>query len=285
MRRVAVLGTGRMGAAIARRLQGFGFDIVLWNRTIEKAKALGLGSVADTPAEAIRDVDIAISSLTNEPALREVYLGENGAMRIAGGPLMIEMSTAGPVVAEALGREAKARGARFLAAPVVGSVPAVESGTLMILAAGDAQDVEAARPVLSRLGEVHYVGTDPGSGPRLKLVANSMLAIVNAAAAELLAAGTASGLQREQVFTILTRFAPVLKAREAGYLHDRHQPTMFAVRDLLKDLDLALDLYRRNGLETPLTLEARAAFGDLPQSADLDISAIVRHHRAVSPVN
>lgn len=282
MTRVAVLGTGRMGGAMARRLNATGLELILWNRTKEKAEALRIGRVAATPAEAVADADLAISSLTNEAAIREVYPGPSGVMATAARTLLIDMSTAGPGIAEELGREALARGARFVAAPVVGSVPAVESGTLLILASGESADVEAARPVLERLGELRYLGTEIAGGPRMKLVANSMLGIVSAAAAELLAAGTASGLAPEQVFSILTRFSPVLKAREAGFLHDRHQPTMFAVRDLLKDLDLAVDQYSHAKVQVPLTLEARELFADvMAEWPDFDISAIVRRYEVV----
>jgi 3-hydroxyisobutyrate dehydrogenase len=282
MTRVAVLGTGRMGGAMALRLNASGLDLVVWNRTTQKAQALKVGRVAGTPAEAVASADLVISSLTNDAAVRELYLGAGGVMTTAGNRVLIDMSTAGSGIAEELERDARARGARFVAAPVVGSVPAVESGTLLILASGDAADVEAARPVLERLGEVRYLGNDIASGPRMKLVANSMLGVVSAVAAELLAAGTASGLAREEIFAILTRFAPVLKAREAGFLHDRHQPTMFAVRDLLKDLDLAVDQFSHAQVQVPLTLEARELFGDvMAQSPDFDISAIVRRYQNV----
>jgi 3-hydroxyisobutyrate dehydrogenase-like beta-hydroxyacid dehydrogenase len=279
MTNVAVLGTGRMGGAIARRLNASGFELTLWNRTKEKADALQVGRVVETPGEAVRGAHIVISSLTNEQAVREVYFGPEGVFAAAAGKLLVEMSTAGPQIAEQLGREAQARDARLLEAPVVGSVPAVESGTLAVLVGGARQDLEQARPVLERLGEVHYVG-DLASAPRLKLVANSMLGIISAAAAELLAAGTASGLERGQVFWALARFAPLLNAREPGFLRDQHQPTMFAVRDLLKDLDLALDVYRRSEVPVPLTLATRGLFSDaMTESADLDISAIVRRYQ------
>lgn len=166
----------------------------------------------------------------------------------------------------------------MIEAPVVGSVPAAESGTLAVLVGGSPSDLEAARPVLERLGEIHYVGA-LGSGARLKLVANSMLGIVSAAAAELLAAGSRTGLDRGQVFWVLQRFAPVLKAREAGFLRDKHEPTMFAVRDLVKDLGLALDGYARSGAPAPLTSLARDLFtATARESADLDISAIVSRY-------
>jgi 3-hydroxyisobutyrate dehydrogenase-like beta-hydroxyacid dehydrogenase len=219
---------------------------------------------------------VVISSLTNDAAVRDVYLGEHGVLRSAADKLLIEMSTAGPEIAEELGREAQAERARLLEAPVVGSVPAVESGELLILVGGDRTDLEQARPVLERLGEVHYVG-ERAQAQRLKLIANSMLGITTAAAAELLAAGTATGLDHEQVFSILVRFAPGLAVRKRGFLQDQHTPTMFAIRDLVKDLDLGLRAYSEAGAATPLTRRAHELFaGAMRESADLDITAVGR---------
>ena len=275
MTKVAVLGTGRMGGAIARRLAASGLDLTVWDRTPAKANSLNVGRVAPTPADAIRGADITISSLTNAAAVRDVYLGSHGAFAAAGGTLFIEMSTAGPESIEELSKEARARGLRLLEAPMLGSVPAVESGTLAVLVGGSPEDLEHARPVLEFLGEIHYVG-DLGSAARLKLVANTMLGITTAAAAELLAAGTAAGLHREQVFWALVRFAPLLKAREAGFMRDQHEPTMFAVHDLVKDLGLALDVYERANAAVPLTRQARVLYEETAsESNDLDISAIV----------
>jgi 3-hydroxyisobutyrate dehydrogenase-like beta-hydroxyacid dehydrogenase len=274
MTTVAILGTGKMGGAMARRLAASGFDVVLWNRTRDKAEQLHVGRVAATPAEATRDADVVISSLTNEAAVRDVYLGDDGVLKSANGKLLIEMSTAGPQVAEELDREAQAKGARLLEAPVIGSVPAVESGRLLILAGGDRADLENARPIVEKLGEVHYAGAR-GNAQRLKLIANSMLGITSAAAAELLAAGTAAGLDRPEIFSILVRYAPGLALRERGFLYDQHTPPMFAVRDLVKDLDLALRAYDEAGVPTPLTRTARKLYAEtMRESADLDISAI-----------
>jgi 3-hydroxyisobutyrate dehydrogenase len=282
MTTVAVLGTGRMGGAIARRLAASGFNLTVWDRTTARARALSVGRVALTPADAVREADIVVSSLTNEAAVQDVYLGAEGAFAILSGSLFVEMSTAGPQSIDELSREARTRGLRLLEAPVLGSVPAVESGTLAVLVGGSQQDLAQARPVLERLGEIHYVGGF-GSAARLKLVANTMLAITSAAAAELLAAGTAAGLDREQVFWALVRFAPALKAREAGFMRDQHEPTMFAVHDLVKDLTLALEVYERANAAVPLTREARALFAETAsESNDLDISAIVNAYSSGS---
>ena len=137
--------------------------------------------------------------------------------------------------------------------------------------------LKTVRPVLEQLGEVHYVG-DVGSAATLKLVANSFLGIVSAGAAELMAAGTAQGLEPEQVFTVLSRVAPGLKVREAGFVGNIHEPAMFAVRDLLKDLDLGLGLYQRAPgarSKVPLTGVTRELFAAVSSRVpDQDISAI-----------
>lgn len=275
MTRVTVLGTGRMGGAIARRLAASGFELTVWDRTKGRAEALNVGRVAPTPVEAVRGADIAISSLTNATAVRDVHLGAGGAFETSTAGLFVEMSTAGPESIEELSREARTRGLRLLEAPVLGSVPAVESGTLAVLVGGPAQELAEARAVLEHLGEIHYVGGF-GSAARLKLVANTMLGITSAAAAELLAAGAAAGLDREHVFWALVRFAPALKAREAGFMRDRHEPTMFAVRDLVKDLSLALEMYEGANAAVPLTRATRGLFEETAsESSDLDISAVV----------
>src|SRR2546427_2199200 len=199
MTKVAVLGTGRMGGAIARRLAASGFDLNVWDRTTAKASALNVGRVAQSPAEAIRGADIAITSLTNAAAVRDVYLGPGGAFESSAGNLFVEMSTAGPDSIDELSREAWTRKLRLLEAPVLGSVPAVESGTLAVLVGGSPQDLGQARPVLERLGEIHYVGGF-GSAARLKLVANTMVGNPSAAPAQLLAAGNAGSPAPETAF-------------------------------------------------------------------------------------
>jgi 3-hydroxyisobutyrate dehydrogenase-like beta-hydroxyacid dehydrogenase len=285
--KVAILGTGRMGGAIARRLKAGGFQVSVWDRTKSKAKALDVGRVADSPADATREAEVVISMVTGPQAVREVYFGPAGVFESAAGKTIVDMSTAGPDVARELAKAAEPAGAKLIAAPVIGSVPAVNGGTLVILAgAARPEDLTPARPVLEQLGEVHYVGSDPGSAAALKLVANSFLAIVSAAAAELMAASTRQGLDPEQVFWVLSRLAPGLKAREAGFVRKVHEPAMFAVRDMLKDLDLGLALYqpaRGLGSPVPLTSLVRELFARVAsQAPDMDLSAIVKAYSTVA---
>ena len=285
--RVAVLGTGKMGGAMARRLEAEGHELTLWNRTRERAEALGVGKVAATPAEAAASAEIVISMLTDADAVRATYLGENGVLKAARGQVFIEMSTAGPDVAKELAPLIERAGAQFVEAPVLGSVGAVESGNLIVLAAGREEAIERARPVLQALGEVRRVG-DIGSAASLKLVANSMLASVSALAAELLAAGASVGLNREEVFWVIARIAPVLNQRKAGFVEHRYEPVTFALRDAVKDVRLALDLFERNGSTTPLTAATKGLYERAAQVAGyLDMSAIStlyeRKDRALGP--
>jgi 3-hydroxyisobutyrate dehydrogenase/2-hydroxy-3-oxopropionate reductase len=268
-----------MGGAIARRLKAGGFDVSVWDRTKSKAEALQVGPVADSPADAARKSDVLVTMVTGPQALHDVYFGPTGVFAANAESTIVDMSTVGPAAAHELADAAAVKGAKLVEAPVIGSVPAVNSGTLLILA-GSAlvEDLETVRPVLQQLGEVHYVG-DIESAAALKLVANSFLGIVSAGAAELMAAGAAQGLDPEQVFTILSRFAPGLKVREAGFVRNIYEPPMFAVRDILKDLDLALALYQRAPRvhsRVPLTAMTRELFAEVAARVpDLDISAIV----------
>jgi 3-hydroxyisobutyrate dehydrogenase-like beta-hydroxyacid dehydrogenase len=271
-----------MGSAIAERLAEAGFELTLWNRTKERALALGIGRVADSPALAMRDADVVISSLTGPDAVRAAYLGPAGALDAAEGTLFVEMSTAGADLVAVLAEEVAKVGGRLVDAPILGAPPVVRDGRAAILVGGDERDVGLARPVLEALGTVRHVGP-LGSGARLKLVANSMLADLILAAAELQVAGESSGLDPADVFWVLARLAPVIAARRPGFVEDRHEPTLFALRDLRKDLDLAIALFGQSAVQAPLTLKAQALVAAAAsQDGELDITAVVRPYRQAS---
>jgi 3-hydroxyisobutyrate dehydrogenase-like beta-hydroxyacid dehydrogenase len=278
-RRIAILGTGKMGSAIASRLSAAGFQVVLWNRTRSRAEALGLGTVADTPAGAARAADMVVSSLTGPAAVVTAYLGPGGALTAGAGKLFVEMSTAGPDLVASLAAQVAAAGGTLVDAPIVGAPPMVRAGEAAILVGGADEDVAAANPVLSVLGTVRHIGP-LGSAARLKLVANSMLADVILAAAELQVAGEGAGLDPDEVFWVLKRVVPSLEARRAGLIEGRHTPPLFALRDLRKDVDLAQALFARSAALTPLTRSASALISAAAASTpDLDISAVALPYR------
>jgi len=277
--RIAVLGTGRMGSALVRRLAGAGFELTLWDRTAARATAVGVGRVAATPADAVADAEFVVSSLTGPDALRATFLGPEGALETAHNQLFLEMSTAGPDFEAELAPRVSATGAHLADATIVGAPPIVEHGEATILAGGDAADIERARPILEHLGTVRYVGPS-GNGARLKLIANSMLAQIVAGAAELQNAGEAAGLDPRDVFWLLARFAPSLESRRPAYVDNELQPTMFALHDLRKDLDLALGVFHAEDAPAPMTAIARELVSQaLGEFSDNDIGAMVRLYR------
>ena len=274
--RIAILGTGRMGSALARRLAEY--EPTLWNRTRARAEQVGAGRVAATPADAVRDADVVLISLTGAAAVRAAFGGPEGALAAAAGQIFVEMSTSGPAVLEELRPQLIATGSALIDAPIVGAPTVVLRGAAAILVGGAPADVERARPVLEKCGEVRHTGP-LGSGACLKLVANSMLGVLTTAAAELQTAGLAVGLDGKDVFWVLTRLAPSLEMRRAGYLDGRHEPTLFAVRDLLKDLDLALELFHRSTAQAPLTALVRELVGEAAaKGPDLDITAVITRY-------
>jgi 3-hydroxyisobutyrate dehydrogenase-like beta-hydroxyacid dehydrogenase len=276
---IAVLGTGKMGSTLARRLADAGFDLRLWDRTGDRAKAVGVGTVAASPSEAVAEAEFVISSLTGPEALRATYLGPGAAIEGAHGQLFLEMSTAGPDAEAELAPALAATGSGLVDATIVGAPPIVERGEAAILVGGAAADVERARPILEHFGTVRHVGP-PGNGARLKLIANSMLAQVTIGAAELQNAGESAGLDPGDVFWILARFAPALEARRPAYVENELQPTMFALRDLRKDLDLALELFHAEDAPVPMTAVARELVSQaLEEFSDNDIGAIARLFR------
>jgi 3-hydroxyisobutyrate dehydrogenase-like beta-hydroxyacid dehydrogenase len=272
--RVAVLGTGKMGAAMAKRLAEQGHDLTLWNRTRSRAEALGVGQVASTPAEAAALADVVISMLSNADAVRSTYLGQDGAVKSAHGQVYVDMSTAGVDVSRDIAPAVERPGAGYVEAPVLGSVGAILAGTAVVLAAGSSEVVDRARAVLEAFGDVRYIGP-LGSAAILKLIGNSMLADVYTSAAELIGAGNAAGLPAEEVFFVLNRIAPVLTQRKAGFVEHRYEPVTFALRDILKDLELATAAFRRMRASTPMTEETRELFERAAKTAaDLEMSAI-----------
>jgi len=276
---VAVLGTGRMGGAMARRLAARGHALHLWNRSAVRARDLGVGVVHDTAAAAAGAAEVVLSVLTGPEAVRQVYLGRDGVLTAAGDRVLVEMSTTGPDVHAELAAACAELGTGFLESPVLGSVDAAGSGKLILLVGGEDAALARARPVLEDLGEARPVGP-VGTGSRLKLVANAYLGVTHAAAAELLVAALDDGLDPEAVWPLLVRLVPSLDARRHGFLERRYEPVTFRVADAHKDLRLALELFRHSGSATPLTARAEELFGEAElRHGDVDLPAVAEVFR------
>ncbi|HET6793241.1 MAG TPA: NAD(P)-dependent oxidoreductase, partial [Acidimicrobiales bacterium] len=271
--------TGKMGAAIALRFAETGHDLTLWNRTPSRAEVLGVGRLATSPADAVGGAGLVVSCLTGPEALRTTFGGPSGALAAARGQLFVEMSTAGPDVVAELAPQVAASGSTLVDIPIIATPPVVQRGAALLVAGGADDDVARATSLLEPLGEVRHVGP-LGSGARLKLVANSMVGVVSMAGAELQVAGEAAGLDPEVVFSILVRLAPSLEARREGFLRGSHEPALFAVGDLRKDLDLGLGMFHDAGRPVPVTgLVRELVAGEVAEDAGRDVSAVIRRYR------
>jgi 3-hydroxyisobutyrate dehydrogenase/2-hydroxy-3-oxopropionate reductase len=253
--KVALLGTGKMGAAIAHRLAGAGHDVALWNRTRSRAEAVGAGRVAATPGDAAAGAGVVLSIVFDAAAVRDVYR----QLTPEPGQVFVEMSTAGPEVLAELAPAIESAGAHLLACPIAGSIPAIESASARLIVGGDEPALERARPVLETFGEPQHVGTrEQAAG--LKLVNNAMLGACSLVASELLAMAERTGLDREAVFGLLTRMMPYLETRRRGYLQRDHGNPIFEVRGMRKDLDLALELGHAVSAPMPAIGAARETY-------------------------
>ena len=268
---VALLGTGKMGAAVARRLAGAGFVPILWNRTAERARAVGVGTVAATAADAASGADVVLSSLYDAASVREVYAG----LRPRSGQLLVEMSTAGPDVLDEIAGPIAAAGAELLAAPIVGSTPAIEQGTALILVGGDAAAFERVRPVLGAFGQPEAAGTRADVA-KLKLLNNAMLHVCGLAAAELMAAARRADVDPNAALRLLSRLMPYLQARKRGYLERSHDNPTFQLSGAIKDQSLALELGRAHGAAMPLLGLSRELYALAePEHGAKELTAVI----------
>jgi 3-hydroxyisobutyrate dehydrogenase-like beta-hydroxyacid dehydrogenase len=250
---IAVLGLGAMGSRIAARVLDAGHDIVVWNRTEEKAKPFvdRGAALAESPADAAARADATIAMLTDPAALESVL-----ADVPPDSTTLIQMSTVGP---EAVSR---LRFPRLLDAPVLGSLAEVEAGKLTIFVGGDEALVQEWTPLLSVLGRVLHVGA-VGAGSAAKLVANTALVGVITLLGESIAFGEGLGLPRDVVFEILatTPLSQQAERRRAA-IESGDYPPRFALSLARKDADLILEAAERAGVGLRLVREARRWFVD-----------------------
>jgi 3-hydroxyisobutyrate dehydrogenase-like beta-hydroxyacid dehydrogenase len=254
---IAVLGLGAMGHAVAAKLQAAGHDLSVWNRMPGRDEDLvSAGATrADTPADAVRDVEVVVTMLTDPPALETVLFGPDGAASaIPETATLIEMSTVGPT---AIASAAERLSVPVLDAPVLGSVPSVEAGRLVILVGGDRAVFDRHVELLSVLGTPMYVGPS-GSGAWLKLVNNAASTATLVALGELLALTDRAGLEIDAVLRGLEA-GPLasLVERWRPRLMGEDQSSYFRLALARKDLAIVFDEAERK--DTDLTVAETAA--------------------------
>jgi 3-hydroxyisobutyrate dehydrogenase len=267
---VSVLGTGIMGAAMARNLARAGHTVRAWNRTRDKAEPLTADGIAvtDTPAEAVRGADVVLTMLYDGPAALDVMRAAAPALRP--GAAWVQSTTAGIEAIGELAGFAREHGLVFFDAPVLGTRQPAEAGQLLVLAAGPGEGREAVAPVLEAVGaRTVWTGEDGagGSATRLKLVANSWVLAATAATGEVLALAQALGVDPQDFFDAIAG-GPLdmgyLRAKAGLVLEDRLTPAQFSVATAVKDARLIV----RAGEQHGVRLDVAAATAERMERAD-----------------
>jgi len=254
---VAVLGTGTMGAPMARNLVRAGFGVRVWDRTPARASSVGSGARrASTPAQAAEGADVLITMLTDGGAVAEVMTGPDGALSmLPSGAVWIQMGTIGVDWSDRLAGMAAAHDVAFVDAPVSGSSTPAEEGQLEILASG-AQPVRArVQPIFDVLGRRTVWLDRVGDGSRLKLALNFWLAVLVEGMVETLTLGEALGLDPRLVLSAIADgpLASEYAMTKGAAMLDAQFTPGFPLRHATKDVELALSAAHRHGVELPLT--------------------------------
>ena len=267
--KIGLLGTGKMGSAMVERLINCGHELIIWNRSIEKAQALVSkgAKVALNPANVVDQVDIVISILTDANAIDSCYRGSDGVLSTnVAGKLFIEMSTVRPVTAIQIAKDVAAKGGAVVDCPVGGTVGPARDGKLLGLVGGEDKDVERARPILEQLcRRVEHVGPS-GSGVRLKLTVNLPLLVFWQSFSEALSLSSQLNISPERLIDILsdTSGAPnMMKARTPALVStlkgEPQPPAAFTLDNIRKDLRTMIEEAQSNGWDLPVTQAALSA--------------------------
>ncbi|MEV5125328.1 NAD(P)-dependent oxidoreductase [Streptomyces decoyicus] len=258
---VAVLGTGIMGAAMARNLAGAGLDVRAWNRTRARAEPLAADGirVTGTPAEAVDGADVVLTMLLDGEAVLQA-MGQ-AATALPAGVLWLQTSTVGIEALPSLARFADEHHLRFVDAPVLGTKAPAEKGELTVLAAGPQDVRERAGRVFDRVGSrTLWVGEDAASGAasRLKLVVNNWVLTVISGTGESVALAGALGVDPRDFLDAVAGGAldmPYLRLKSELILSENY-PASFTVSAARKDARLILEAARDTGVRMDLATAA-----------------------------
>ena len=266
VKRVGFIGTGVMGLPMARNVIKGGFEVTAFDinpDTLQTIRQDG-GSVADSAKDAADGADAVITMLPNGDHVMEAVFGENGAINgMAEGTLLIDMSTILPTVTDEISEKLKAAGHRLVDAPVGRTSQHAVEGKLLIMAGGEAEDVEAARPLLACMGDTIIHCGPAGAGARMKLINNYMSIACNVVTAEALTLAEKSGVDRDLAVEVMmgttagqghlatTYPAKVLKGDVTpGFMVDLAH----------KDMGLALDFAAHLKVPLPMGAAARQTY-------------------------
>lgn len=287
--RVGIAGLGKMGSALARRLLLDGHEVMVWNRTKERAAPLleAGAFVADSLGELAGAAEQLCTLVSDDDAALAVYLGPDGLMeRCRSGQLLIDMSTISPAASAQIAAAATGRELGFLRCPVSGNPSVLLAGNLGLIASGDPAHFAAARALLERIGsKVFFVGE--GERARVvKLAINAVLAATTELLAETIVLCEANGIDRARYLEVLSASAvgsPFI-AYKRDALVARDYDATFTTAMLSKDLALVLEAGGLAGVAMPVSTLVAALVGDACRQGygDLDFIALLPQLQGLS---
>jgi 3-hydroxyisobutyrate dehydrogenase len=289
MDKVAFLGLGTMGAAMAANIARAGYPVTVWNRTADRAPELDdLGVTrAASPAAAVADTPFVVICVSDTPDVESILFGPDGVADSARAEtLIIDCSTIAPSGSWDFAARLRERGLRMVDAPVSGGSEGARNATLTIFVGGDERDVEHARPILNALGRtITHVGPI-GAGQAVKAVNQVILAGAYLGVAEGIVLALKAGLDVEQVVGALSGGAAQswVLANRSGRMIANDYPLGFKVALHLKDLGIALELARQTGTVLPVSALCEQIEAGLigRNHGDDDVSAVARTIRELS---
>jgi 3-hydroxyisobutyrate dehydrogenase-like beta-hydroxyacid dehydrogenase len=276
--RVAFLGMGIMGSRMARNLRAAGFDVVVWNRTRAKAEELG-EPIADTPKAAADGAGVVITMVVDAPQVEEVLFGENGAAEgLSDGGLVVDMSTIPPSAVTDIAAKLAERGIGFVDAPVTGSKPRAEDGTLTIMAGGSAGDFARAKPLFEAMGQLIVHCGPSGHGAMVKLLNNALAAINAAALAEAIDLAERYGLDTGRLVQVMSAGSAksMMLDLKAQPMIERDYDPLFRLAHMLKDVRHCLTEAQALGEDFDLAADAEALYAAADQAGygEQDFAAV-----------
>jgi 3-hydroxyisobutyrate dehydrogenase-like beta-hydroxyacid dehydrogenase len=282
--RVAFCGLGIMGGPMAANLAKAGFELSVYTRTREKADRFASehgARAATSPREAAEGATAVITMVPDAPEVEEVLLGDDGAVHgLEKGGLAIDMSTIAPTAARAIGERLGDDGVAFLEAPVSGSRPKAEDGTLTIMVGGETGDFESAGPLFEAMGErIVHVGPR-GHAQLAKLLTNTMGAVHAVALAESVLVAEKAGLDPDAFLEVAAGSAgnSTVLGLKGRPMFERDFTPLFKLEHMLKDVRHCLDEARALGVELRLGSLAEGLFAKAAEAGhgEEDFAAVIR---------
>jgi 3-hydroxyisobutyrate dehydrogenase-like beta-hydroxyacid dehydrogenase len=277
---IGVIGLGLMGSRLTRRLHAAGWNVQAWNRSpgaADELKRQGIG-IAASAAELVAESNVVLSSLANDEAVHSMYFGKGGVFSAAKrGTIILEMSTISPELSRLLHREACTLGISFLDLAISGSTPAVEAGTITLLAGGDQKTFDQCTPIYESIAKQWFLMGPGSSGVLMKLVVNLLLGLDMQAIAEAVSLGEHLKIDRNTMLDVLSKTAVVAPAFVGKFqkIKNSDYSPEFPLRLMSKDMDLVMNAARSSGAVLPAAAAAQSVLAsNVAANGDLDLAAI-----------